>query len=829
MRLPRIELTHRNRILLGTLVIALSIPLTLLLIRVSQEIRRRAAAPVVKNYTLYSIAESDGYLEKRAEFYGAYPGSCNEAYNQATNKTPTVHSTESEAFVGAMCTSFGQGRYWIRRMYVSFDTSQIPAEETITSARLCLTVKDNYSTLSSGREFIDVDVYHHLSENAGTLSAGDWEGQADSYEGRLISRMTEIPRVSNSTYYLPVDPTRLNRGGPTEYRLNAADEMISRDDENAASHWTRFLPFYTGESAAYPPCLEITTEAPPSPTAAIRGVVFEDLNGNQTRDEIEPGMEGVRITLKDASGVELAAVTTNADGAYSFADLELGTHIVSEQVPEGFAATTPTEVTVSLTQGGEEKVVDFGNRATPPPQKGKIFGYKFNDLNGNGAWDTGEPPYTAGSVVITLRVGDSEVDVDLTDDAGYFEFAGLEPGTYRVSETVPENWRPTTPNPQTVALTAGEEKEVNFGNVFVAPQKARIFGHKFLDANENGQLDPGELGISGVLTSLKDSAGNVLATRTTLEGTDVGFFSFEDLDAGTYTVAETVPEGYTATTPTSFTVTIAAGENKRVNFGNTEAGTGPQEPVCDSLTANPTRGTAPSLEVDFTTVAHDPGGTIVQYAFDFGDGSAAETSDSNTISHTYNGVGEYTASVEVQDNDGNTATSPSCRVTVIVEPAGGPTDPICESLTATPPSGEASLDVTFGVSAVDTDGDIVEYRYDFGDGSGVQTSTSSTTTHSYEVAGEYTAAVTVVDDDGNTATSNDCRAAITVSAPPTTTAETPPSEGVGDGDGEDETTEVATKPTTEEALVPPTGFLTQTTTLIFLSLTITALGVLIFL
>lgn len=90
---------------------------------------------------------------------------------------------------------------------------------------------------------------------------------------------------------------------------------------------------------------------------------------------------------------------------------------------------------------------------------------------------------------------------------------------------------------------------------------------------------------------------------------------------------------------------------------------GPQSPACDSLSASPANtGTAP-LSVNFFALAHDPNGYISQYKFDFGDGTVY-VSSGNLASHTYGQAGNYTAVLTVTDNQGLTATSDSCRITI---------------------------------------------------------------------------------------------------------------------------------------------------------------------
>ncbi|MFQ5786337.1 MAG: PKD domain-containing protein, partial [Alphaproteobacteria bacterium] len=73
------------------------------------------------------------------------------------------------------------------------------------------------------------------------------------------------------------------------------------------------------------------------------------------------------------------------------------------------------------------------------------------------------------------------------------------------------------------------------------------------------------------------------------------------------------------------------------------------------------------------------------------------------------------------------------------------------AFSATPASGQAPLDVTFDASAsTDTDGTIVSYAWDFGDGA---SGTGPVVQHTYVVGG-YTVSLTVTDDGGATGASS---------------------------------------------------------------------------
>ncbi|MEM7221324.1 MAG: PKD domain-containing protein, partial [Pseudomonadota bacterium] len=124
----------------------------------------------------------------------------------------------------------------------------------------------------------------------------------------------------------------------------------------------------------------------------------------------------------------------------------------------------------------------------------------------------------------------------------------------------------------------------------------------------------------------------------------------------------------------------------------------------------------------------DSNGSIVDYAWTFGDGGSAGGAAAST-SYLYVTPGEYTATLIVTDDQGATDTT---SATVIANTA-----PVA-ALTVNPGLGLAPLAVNMDASgSSDAFGNIVDYTFDFGDGNGTS-GASATASHSYANPGDYT-------------------------------------------------------------------------------------------
>jgi len=136
--------------------------------------------------------------------------------------------------------------------------------------------------------------------------------------------------------------------------------------------------------------------------------------------------------------------------------------------------------------------------------------------------------------------------------------------------------------------------------------------------------------------------------------------------------------------------------------------------------------------------SYDPDGTIVSYFWDFGDGTNAT---GVIVSHAYADDGTYTVTLTITDNDG-AASAATATKTVLNRPPVASFTESAETLY----TGEA---ITFNASeSYDSDGTIVTYYWDFGDGANA---TGAIVDHAYSDNGTYTATLTVTDDDGATA------------------------------------------------------------------------------
>jgi hypothetical protein len=151
------------------------------------------------------------------------------------------------------------------------------------------------------------------------------------------------------------------------------------------------------------------------------------------------------------------------------------------------------------------------------------------------------------------------------------EFADLEAGDYSVTETLESGWTNTTPLTQGVTVVAGETAHLWFGNMPETgePETGGVLVHKFQDDNGNGIYEPGlgEVMLSGWTFTLYDAADAEIDSGMT-DGS--GMLEFADLEAGDYSVTETLESGWTNTTPLTQGVTVVAGETAHLWFGNME-------------------------------------------------------------------------------------------------------------------------------------------------------------------------------------------------------------------------------------------------------------------
>lgn len=131
-----------------------------------------------------------------------------------------------------------------------------------------------------------------------------------------------------------------------------------------------------------------------------------------------------------------------------------------------------------------------------------------------------------------------------------------------------------------------------------------------------------------------------------------------------------------------------------------------------------------------------PGSTIESYAWDFGDGSHGT---GVAPQHAYDQSGTYTVKLTVTTSKGGTATA--SRTVTVEKRNQAPTAALTVACEETACEFDAS-------GSSDSDGQVVSYAWDFGDG---DVSNQAQPTHTYAQDGTYHVTLTVTDDQGSTA------------------------------------------------------------------------------
>ncbi len=392
---------------------------------------------------------------------------------------------------------------------------------------------------------------------------------------------------------------------------------------------------------------------------AIAGVVYDDVNGNGIQDAGEPGIEGVTVVITDASGT-IQTVVTDVDGNYmatvvagdTVVDIDEATLPIGAVQTEG---TDPTTVTVLVSETTFEE-----NNGFNTPSNGTITGVVYDDINGNGIQDAGEPGLQGISVIVTDVNG--TIQTVITDMNGNY-IVSVPAGDTSIDvddATLPIGANQTEgTDPTTVTAIAGNNV-IEENNGYNTPSNGTIEGHIYNDLNGNGTQDAGEPDLAGVEVLITDANGNVQTVTTNVNGdysvSIVAGDAIVDIDETTLPVGAVQTEG---TDPTVVNVVV----------GNTvfEENNGYQEPnqagtieghVYNDLNGNGTQDVGEPDLAGVSVVITDTDGTVQTVVTDAnGDYSATVAGNQNAtvdIDETTLPVG----AIQTEGTDPTTVTVP---------------------------------------------------------------------------------------------------------------------------------------------------------------------------
>ncbi|MFO1467451.1 MAG: SdrD B-like domain-containing protein, partial [Steroidobacteraceae bacterium] len=287
-------------------------------------------------------------------------------------------------------------------------------------------------------------------------------------------------------------------------------------------------------------------------TSQLSGNVFLDRNANGLSDGTDTPIAGVSFTLTgtDAQGAAVSlTASSDASGNVVFDDLvapDASGYTLTETQPAaysngqvtagtagGAASQAQNRVTgIALAAGTTAGSYLFAELGTP------ITGTVYRDSNRNGTQDIGEPGI-AGVTVNLLDAGNVQIGTTTTAADGSYSFPPQAGGSFTVVEVQPAAYQSGpehASNSVAVALVAGTPQVVNFGE-----SAGSFAGTVFLDGNDDGVQQGGEIGLPGITVTLTGTDSDGAAVNRTAVTNPAGHYQFDDVLAGTYAINETQP------------------------------------------------------------------------------------------------------------------------------------------------------------------------------------------------------------------------------------------------------------------------------------------------
>ena len=204
----------------------------------------------------------------------------------------------------------------------------------------------------------------------------------------------------------------------------------------------------------------------PTDTPAPTAVPTPTRSGHEQVYTVQPGDTLYAIATRHGlSAAELA----QANGMGMGDILHVGRELI---IP---GTTAPTRApTTSAPQPTTPAAGGTPDGGAPAEGQGQIRVSVFDDINGNGLRDAGEP-LLAGARIVLLSAEGSQIGEIITDGVtDPHTFQGLAPGAYTIREEDPSGYASTSANQWTVPLDAAGEVEVFFGNRVAQPAPATV-------------------------------------------------------------------------------------------------------------------------------------------------------------------------------------------------------------------------------------------------------------------------------------------------------------------------------------------------------------------
>jgi uncharacterized repeat protein (TIGR01451 family) len=457
-------------------------------------------------------------------------------------------------------TTAGDGTYELAGVMPGTRTIRVAAAAGWTCSSPC----SRSVTLASGATTPGIDfALYEPAGFAGTVyEDSDADGSHDGGENGLAGR-TVFVDVDEDGVLDAGEPSQTTDGAgdysftglaPGTYRVRAAGEpgWVCTD-------CTQMLVLSSGEQARE----DLGRFRP----ATIAGTLYEDLDGNGSRDGGEPPLAGRTVFFDyDGDGVEGPAepsATTDAAGDYVLAGLNPGTGTVRASLPAGWVRSEPVSDGYAVTVASSDALTgrDFGGW-----QAGSIAGHVANDLDGDGVDDPGEPGKAGWTVYLDLDDDGAQgagEPVAVTDAAGDYVFDGLAPATYRVRPVVTAGFACTKPA-QCVYVNALGSGEDTTARDFALVEAASVSGTVYEDTDAGGARDGGESGRAGRTVFVDYDADGAHDPGEPSATTDAGgAYTIAGVSPGTFAVRYAAPGGEHISDP--------AAERHLVTFASSDA------------------------------------------------------------------------------------------------------------------------------------------------------------------------------------------------------------------------------------------------------------------